>query len=178
MKLKILLFFLCLIGWSANRAQAVKDAYISPGISLGYCLSSHGFTFGLDCDIGLLKTMYKEDQVNYGISISKYWINVNQGKQSFNHRMSTINFMMESRMFDFKFGYGRVKNPWGYGKVNLCSVSGLNIDLSYTQPNYSMPWLGFKSFFYNSADWRWLDKPYYIPYIKYKYDFRRSGLKE
>lgn len=168
----VLLFFglLCF-------GQVEKDPYISPGISLGYCFSTHGMSFGLDCDIGLYKSYEGPKQVNYGFSISRYWTIVKKRSIRQIHRHSTLDFMIETENVDIKAGFGTAFNPWGYGNRNRCKVNGFNTDISYTNNEYTKPWIGLKGFFYKRRKWRWHDAPYITLYSKYKYDFGRSGLK-
>lgn len=159
-----------------SEAQIFESAYISPGISLGYCFTAKGFSFGLECDLGLKKTTNNGKPFNYGINLSKSWTNVNQKREHHNHRHTSINILIESTNFDFKVGYGIAKNPWGYLNRNQCIVNGVNFDLGLTTRKKNYPWIGFKSFYYKRRDWRWLDKPYYTSYVKYKYD--KSGLSK
>lgn len=158
-----------------SSAQQFKDAYVSPGLSLGYCLTSHGLFFGINCDVGLKKTIKNSEPLNYGFSFCKSWTGVVQANERYVHRHTTINFLVESKIIDFKVGYGVAKNPSGYLNIRKCRVGGLNLDLSLTKPNY--PWIGIKSFYYKRKDWRWFDKPYYTMYLKYEYDFHHSGLR-
>ena len=96
------LFILCL--YKHSKAQIFESAYISPSISVGYCFTAKGFSFGLGCDLGLKKTTNNGKPFNYGINLSKSWTNVNQKSEHHNHRITTINILIESTNFDFKIG--------------------------------------------------------------------------
>ena len=82
--------------------------------------------------------------------------------------------MIQNNFLDFKIGYGRAKNKWGYtgggAKGNKCIVHGFNLDISASYPNQYSPWIGFRTFRYNNFAWAWFTKPYNSVYIKYKYD--------
>jgi hypothetical protein len=38
------------------QSQAVKDIYFSPGMGIGDCIPSKGFSFEINLDFGLIKT--------------------------------------------------------------------------------------------------------------------------
>jgi len=175
---KLLIIIPLLMLGCLSFAQFEQKTYVSPGISLGYCFSTNGISFGLECDIGLYQSNQGLNPMNYGLSISRYWTRVKKRSIRQLHRHSTFDVMLESVNYDAKIGFGTAYNPWGYGNRNRCKVNGFNMDISYTQGEYSKPWVGLKGFFYKRRNWRWLDTPYITLYSKYKYDFQKSGLKE
>lgn len=108
-----------------------------------------------------------------------YYISVQSNPtRHYTHRARSLfsTFMFQTDFVDVKLGIGRVKNPWGNG--NRCIIHGPTADISFAYPNIYSPWIGFKTFRYNFADWAWFSKPYNTVYIKYKYDIiQNTGLK-
>ncbi len=175
----ILMAFTALCISSANGQSLGKaNFYVSPGAFIGYTFTTHGICCGVSCDMGLFQYPIQGMPVNYGISASKYLTMVKFRFGNKRHWHNTINLMAESNYFDLKIGYGKTYYRWGYGKRNKCTVDGLNIDLSTTTKNLGAPWIGINTFRYVAANWAWYSDPYTSMYIKYKYDFGQSGLKD
>ena len=176
----LIVFVIMTIHISNLNAQSTLkgNIYVSPGAFFGYTFTTHGICCGISCDLGLFQYPIHDIPINYGISISKYLTIVKFRFGNRNHWHNTISAMAESSYFDLKVGYGRTYYRWGYGKRNKCSVDGVNIDLSTTTKTLGTPWIGFNTFRYKAANWAWYSDPYNSLYIKYKYDFGQSGLKE
>lgn len=175
MKKLLLLFFLLSF---AFKAHAKFDNYFSPGLTFGYTFHS-GIRWGFFLDYGIYRSQSFNTTINYGLSYSLDWVYKTTVRDGGHHRLSSLNVMVESENFYCKVGFGLAVNPWGYGgNRNACSIGGINLDVSYTNRNQYMPWIGFKTLFYNKQDWVWFDYFYNSIYTKYKYDFNSSGLKD
>jgi len=148
--------------------------YFSPGINLGYCLTTGGFSWGLDLNLGYRNQ--PESLYGYGINLSKSWTVVKNSYQTHIHRHSIFNVFYESQHIEAKAGYGRLSNPWGYGKNNKCKTSGFNIDIAGSIGDKHLPMLGLRTFLYKRSSWRWADAPYLTLYSQYRYD--SAGFRE
>lgn len=141
-----------------------KPVFISPGLSIGYTFDAkinYGFTF----DIGLIsKNSPLHDK--YGFSFYQYYVHT--GKHV--HRLRSFSIMYQNDYMDIKIGRGRARNPWGYTNRNKCIVHGLTLDISASYPSKYSPWIGYRLFAFNRADWAWFMHPYHSVYIKYNYD--------
>lgn len=168
MRTLILLLF---ITFYNLKSQKIVSPIFSPGVSIGYCISTNGLSFGLELDVKFLKTKHAAEEFISGISIANTWTKVKVYKRWNFHRHTYFNIVSETQLGYMRFGYGILKNPWGYGNKNLCRIGGVNFDLGYNLLNQNTGYLGFRSFFYKKSNWRWLDKPYYTLYFKYKKDF-------
>ncbi|MCB9262896.1 MAG: hypothetical protein H6607_11030 [Flavobacteriales bacterium] len=157
------------------NAQVIK--YVSPGISLGYGLTTKGISLGFECDFGLIKSTINNRPVNFGLTYGRYFTSVKKFKTNEIHWHSVYDVMLEGENFDLKTGLGKAKYTHGYRGAVRCRVAGWNTDFSYTTPSYQMPWFGIKSFYYPRPKWRFFSSYYHTFYTKYKYDFHNSGLK-
>lgn len=150
-----------------------KPVFISPGVSLGYTFGAK-INYGFTLDIGLVsKNNLLHDK--YGFSFYQYYVHT--GKHV--HRLRSVSLMYKNDYIDFKIGRGRAKNPWGYTNRNRCIVHGLAIDISASYPSIYSPWIGYRLFKFNRADWAWFMTPYNSIYIKYNYDIiQNTDLKK
>lgn len=165
------LTLICFLLFSINSySQYLSNLSLSPGVSIGYTLGE-GINYGFELDLGLLKFNSYNTPHNLGLSFSKYWTHIRKKP----HRHMSFNIMLESNIFDFKIGYGRARNNWGYGKRNRCRISGLNVDLGVTTKSIYTPWVGYKTFIYATPAWAWYHKSYESLYVKYKYDVVREA---
>jgi len=153
--------------------------YASPGFKIGFCLTSKGMYLGPELDIGVWRSFWGNPPIrNAGFNIGKTWTWVNNYGGKASHKQRYFGIMVESENYDVKLGYTSIRNGWGYNNVNECRVGGFYLDGSYTQPTYDFAWYGVNAVFYKRANWKWFDRPYLTLYTKYKYDFKRSELKD
>lgn len=155
------------------------QTYVSPGLKLGFNITSRGLYIGPTIDIGLWRNYWgNPTTVNAGLNIEKTWTWVNNYGNKSVHKQRSIGVMVETPNLDLKFGYTSIRNGWGFNNVNECRVGGVYIDGSYTKSTYDFPWFGVNAVFYKRANWGWFDRPYVSLYTKYKYDFKKSELKD
>ena len=157
-------FLLCASYLLNSQNLFNKPVFISPGVSVGYTFGAK-FNYGFVLDFGLAsQNSPTHDKV--GFSFYQYFVHT--GKHV--HRLRSFSIMYQNDYVDFKIGRGRAKNPWGYTNRNKCTVHGLALDISASYPSKYSPWIGYRLFKFNRADWAWFMKPYNSIYIKYKYD--------
>lgn len=157
-----LLAFIGLAGSSLNGQELLgKQLFISPGINLGYTFNAK-LTIGFVLDIGLCD----EDACNtrYGLSFGYDLIRV---EEKF-HRKRVGSIMFQNDFFDLKFGFGRIRNGWGFENRNSCIVRGLSTDLSLSYPSLYSPCIGLKAFIFNKGSWAWFEHNYYTIYLGYE----------
>jgi hypothetical protein len=141
-----------------------RPVFISPGLTVGYTINAK-MNFGFTLDVGIIdKNKVAENK--YGFSFYQYYIYT--GKHM--HRLRSVSVMYQNSYVDVKFGRGRAKNPWGYSNRNRCIVHGFALDVSFTYPSVYSPWLGYRLFSFNKADWAWFMTNYNTIYLKYKFD--------
>ncbi len=157
-----------------SNSFSIDKAGFSLGATFGYCFTSHGVSFGLDLNVGLLKTQIKESPVVTGLCFSKSWTAANVANMHHIHKHNTLNLLIQSKNIDFKTGLGYVRNPWGYQNRNSCFVNGVNFDIQYKTPSIENASIGYRSFYYKRRNWRWLDQPYHTIYAGYGYDFTKN----
>jgi hypothetical protein len=150
-----------------------KPVFISPGLSFGYTFGAK-LNYGFTLDLGLVDNSRHLNN-KYGISFYQYFVHT----KTHVHRLRSLSVMYQNNYVDLKIGRGRAKNPWGYTNRNKCIVHGFAMDISGAYPSVYSPWLGYRLFKFNRADWAWFMGPYHSLYIKYKYDIiQNTGLKK
>ncbi len=164
MKPLLTLFIICFFFQARAQDKIPFAPYVSPGVSFGYTIGGN-INFGFEMDIGMIDGMLSNWNIHSGITLSRYWT-ITKGDM---HRHRAISLFTESDYFDFKIGFGSVKNKSGYNNKRKCREEGLHIDLSLTRPEMYYPWLGFKIFIYNQQNWEYYNHFYRSLYLKYKY---------
>jgi hypothetical protein len=150
-----------------NCHPGIKRAYFtSPGVHIGYTFGAL-LTYGVTLDAGI-KTA--EAGSHYGISLSYSHI---QTKKHV-HRLRTFSFMGGTSYAQFKAGWGRVRNKWGYGNQNKCITHGILLEAGFSYPDEFSPMAGFRTFRYRRSDWAWFTSPYNTLYLEYRYNAIRS----
>lgn len=160
--ISIFLFFQLLNLSSQNIFN--KPIFISPGLTFGYTFDAK-FNYGFTIDVGVVENSMSFNQ-KYGLSFYQYFVHTKKHV----HRLRAFSVMYQTDFIDVKLGRGRAKNPWGYTNKNKCIVHGLALDVSASYPSIYSPWLGYRLFKFNRADWAWFMHPYNSVYIKYNYD--------
>lgn len=155
--------FFC-IGSKAQDAPFEKF-YIVPSVSVGLTFGAT-FNVGIDCDM-MTSTTTRPDRIKRGgLNVGHYWVKT-KGKTN-PHRITSLNFAYENEFMDLKTGVGLIKYKWGYSNVNRWGLPGWTADISFTQRDNNLPWVGIKTFVYPQREWVWFNHPYASPYLKYK----------
>ena len=169
-----ILIICILIQFSKLLSQTLfnKPIFISPGISFGYTFDAK-FNYGFALDIGLVENQSNFKQ-KYGFSFYQYFVHTHKHV----HRLRAFSVMYQNDYINVKLGRGRAKNPWGFTNRNKCIVHGLALDVGIAYPSKYSPWLGYRLFKFNRADWAWFMHPYHSMYLQYNYDiFQDTKLK-
>ena len=155
---------------------STAQIYVAPGVSFGYCFTSKGLSWGVECDVAMSQGRTTNDQLNKGMSLAYTWVMIRKNRRRDLHHLRTISLMMETRTLDMKAGFGSMKKPCAHaGNKSACRVPGLYMDVSMGGSNYNFVRGGIKGFIYNRTNWSWFDRPYLTLYTKYKNDLGRSG---
>lgn len=163
--ISISLIFL-IIGYFSVSGQSFskQEYFVSPGLTIGYTIGAK-INYGFVLDLGKIDKT-NNGNLRYGFSFYYYFVQT----KTHLHRLRSFSLMAQTDFLDIKLGIGRAKNPWGYQNGNRCIVRGLCFDISGAYPNIYSPWLGYRYFKFNRADWAWFFTPYNSIYLKYKYD--------
>jgi hypothetical protein len=166
-------FFLILLALMLNitvHGQLPGRSYFAaPGVHAGYTFGA-GLTYGLTLDLGVQKATAQSSQ-RCGISLS--WSAIHTKK--YIHRMRTFSLMAANDFLQLKTGWGRVRNPWGYGNRNRCVTHGIFLDAALAYPDANSPWIGIRTFQYPLSSWAWFTKPYNTVYAGYQYNVTRNN---
>lgn len=156
---------------SLGKAQDLSNQhfFVSPGLSVGYTFGAK-FNYGFVIDFGV-SDVKSPIHDKFGFSFYQYFVHTKKHL----HRLRSFSLMYQNDYVDFKIGRGRAKNPWGYTNRNKCIVHGLTLDVSASLPSAYSPWIGYRLFKFNRADWAWFMGPYHSAYIKYKYDVMQNS---
>ena len=150
-----------------------EKMYVTPSISLGYTFGGL-FNIGVDLDLTTSVTKDLSKLKNAGLSISYYIVLMKGGKSP--HQIAALHLMFENEQMDLKGGYALLNYKWGLRKVNDGSIGAFSLDVSFTNREKGIPWLGIKSVVYNQREWIWFDIPYFSLYGKQKFYLRRGNL--
>ena len=159
--------FICLFLQIVNLSSQSflnRTVFVTPGITIGYTFDAK-INYGVTLDVGLIENT-KDLKHKYGVSFYQYFLHTKNHVQ----RLRAFNVMYQNDYINVKLGRGRAKNPWGYGKRNRCIVHGFAFDASLSFPSTYRPWLGYRLFTFNEANWAWFMQSYNSVYLNYKYD--------
>lgn len=171
----VLLFLFIEITASPSFAQTENNFYVSPAFTIGYTFAG-GIAIGYDVDFGVWRNYMSPDrEFNSGFSYHSVWTKAYHDRW---HHIKTVNYMMETDYYDVKVGLGYVVDKHGYNKIVHCWAPGFYTDVSFTDKNTYIPWIGMEAFWYNWRAFEGFEYPYVTPYVKYKYDIlQQSGIK-
>lgn len=143
-----------------------EKLYVTPSVTLGFTFGGL-FNIGVDLDLTTSITNDLDKIRNAGISTSYYLVLMRGGKSP--HQMMTLNLMFENEYMDLKGGYALMNYKWGLRKVNNGTLGAFNADISFTNRDQRIPWIGIKTLVYSQRQWIWFDQPYYSIYAKRKF---------
>ena len=164
-QIALIFIFIFIIKILTAQEAPFDKVYFTPNISIGYTFGGT-FNIGLEIDLTTSLTSRPERLKRGGISVGHYWVL----NTDFNpHRMTTFNIMYENESMDIKTGYGMMEYKWGRSNVNKWGQPAWAFDISFTNRDIVMPWLGIKSLLFSRSEWTWFDIPYISLYAKQKF---------
>jgi hypothetical protein len=157
----------CLRCYSGGPIES--NAYLLPSITIGYTFGS-GFNYGIDFKVGILKVTYNNPQVNAGVMFSYYWVNFKESQ----HRIRTINLILDSDVFSVAGGAGDVTRRWGRNNINSAKAFGTSFSFSISTVFQQTPWVGICVFKPKGDTWEFYDKHAYYSFYTF---FRQTPYK-
>ncbi|MBP5368555.1 MAG: hypothetical protein J6Z01_08915 [Bacteroidales bacterium] len=170
----IMAFVITLAAHSGATAQLHTKVYLSPRITLGWCFYT-GFTYGVDCSIGLFNLKTQDPEINVLMSPQIYFVNYKNSVQT----LISFNVALESDYYRLTAGMGQAVTKWGFKNINHNKAFGYNLGLALSTTSKYTPWAEVKSFILHSGYWEFYSRPYYLsaggffrpePYIIYERD--------
>ena len=160
--LPILLLF---IATFLQAQDPFEKVFVTPNISIGYTIGAV-FNIGVELDVTTSITTKSDVLKRGGLSVGHYWV---MGTELKPHRMTSLNAMFENEFMDIKTGYAIMQYKWGYSNVNRFGVPAYAFDISFSNRERNIPWVGVKTLLFQQREWVWFTHPYASFYAKQKF---------